>query len=477
MSQLFDNGMLTFTPEAPPRGKKRRTTTPERWDDLAWEHVLPKTSPLGRLHDAAGEPYGHRVSIQPQTTVEAAHKPSNPYGFVHFQRSGKLSPVSVPNAFGTDTSGTAQYAASYRYWLSQRYTSGVTKEQSELLIRVARAWISRRRQGRTLLEPPRFYGGSFLAEITQGQLPLSVAAPSVEERFCALLKTLEPLVQAEKKFDAKVVAQFDELLDEQESARACLLRVARGEEPTRTCNPHWSSRLRWFALDQLRHWPVQGYAETLVEAIEGWPEDEALYGAVVAVRYQAVDLRTRERLRVAFRRRLEARLASGEAQEHIFKSQLTGQVLSSFGSFATAEDLDLLWRFGSGDYPFAVLTNALGSLCRVVSRHPDKPLTSAFYGRHAAALADKCRIFIGSRRAWEYAGSLLWSTVAVLVARLGEEALQLIELAEAYPKLHPDLAREINKAADALHRQGGLNDYLAIQRPTLERLRQGISPL
>lgn len=298
--------------------------------------------------------------------------------------------------------------------------------------------------------------------------------PSVEVQLDRLLEELDLLARQEKPLEGAVIDRVRGLLAEFPAARARLLRVARGQEQTPYGQP-WSARLRWFAIDRLRHWPVPGYAEALVEAIEGWPEDLALYGAVVAMRYQKVaDTTGRERLRVALRRRLETKLESDAWRDHLFTNQLVGQVLATFGSHAQAGDLDLLGHFGLGDYEFPVRSNALEAARRVACRHVGDESTEIFFRTWAERIGTRCIELANNRRAGEYVGSLLWSTVALLVCRLGEESrllnwLKAVVLESAVSG--EDLRREVDEAESYL-RQIRQTVWVESRRPTLEALRR-----
>ncbi len=138
----------------------------------------------------------------------------------------------------------------------------------------------------------------------------------------------------------------------------------------------------------------------------------------------------------------------------VFEAQLIGQTLCTFGSFARADDLELLGRFALFDSPLAVRTHALDALRKVACREPDAPATDAFFVAHADEFVELCRSCLQFRRSSETAGTLLWSTVGVLLGRFGKESSVVVDLAQKHPKLRRDIALEINRAAEHLTRIG-----------------------
>ncbi len=288
--------------------------------------------------------------------------------------------------------------------------------------------------------------------------------PTVADQLAVLLAKLQDSSKKKQEFDEKVVADIDALLDDQPAARTALLNVARGE-PAPGNKLAWAPRVRWFALEQLRHWPLPetdameflpapGYLETLIEAVELWDEDEALYGAVVNARLVKVNIAQRANLREALIERLSGKIDSLERTMSVFEAQLLGQVLCTFGSFANSEDLELLGRFALADSAFAVRTHALEALRRVACREPDASATDAFFDAHKGRFVDLCNSCLQLRRSSEPAGTLLWSAVGVLLGRFGSEAMIVADLAQAHAKLRRDISLEIDRAAEYLERIG-----------------------
>jgi len=288
-----------------------------------------------------------------------------------------------------------------------------------------------------------------------------------QKKASLALEQIATEVDVARKPQEAAIAPLESLLRKSGEARDYLLNVARGNVK-RPDGRVWSNRVRWFAIETLLDFNPEGYREFLIDQVLSGPETHVLYGAVVAVKYLKHSPEEREALSANLASRLEEKRDTTKWTLNGFSRNLVGQMAATFGSYAKAKDLSLLGDLGLGDYSFEVRMNALDAAHRVASRYVSEGATESFYQKRAREIVTRSIELIGNRHLGEV-GGLIWPTLKLLLARLGEESLLIREIVGRFPQIREDVRREVDRAKEYLERIEKV-DWLEAQKARISEL-------
>jgi hypothetical protein len=230
-------------------------------------------------------------------------------------------------------------------------------------------------------------------------------------------------------------------------------------------------RVRWLAIDILRGYAISGFSEALIDALEKWPEDMALLGATVAVRFTKMPAQLRERVRDALRRRLDAISSTNEVVRGSVKEQLVSQWLAALGSFGAGEDLSRVYQSASMG-SVGIMLNGLDAASRLARRECENDLVEKFFSVRASELHSKAASLVPLRHLAHEMGSVLWALVELLAARLAEESKVLGALAKEFPGISRRLMAEVKRAEELILRRN--TPWLEKHRGDIEGLKEAI---
>jgi len=261
----------------------------------------------------------------------------------------------------------------------------------------------------------------------------------------------------------KILQPFDNLTAEFPEMQRRLLSISQGMHPRPDGQP-WSDDQRAIAIYLLRTSRVPAHRDYLLRCVEENGLSKILGWALSAVAGMTLTEKEQERVRTAVRRRLESIHSDRGWISDPAQVKVATQLIARLEQVGEADDLALI--FDLADSHRRMAGACFDAAFELVLKNVAHPATERFYAERSGAIVDFA--VMCAKEQTDY--WLIPQAISLLMARLGPEALRILEILPHVPARSWGIIDEMEWAMRRLLERDQLA-WLARQQPIIDHLK------